>query len=77
MRAEQSFKLINMWNRLTVVELRSRSLDIEANYLASEIKDIRGNIDSLIDPILLGEDVQATLNEIDGRVVKVEEKLSA
>lgn len=75
--SDQKYRVIRMWNRLTVAEIRSRLFDGAANLIGSEIKDIRKSIDPIVDPILVGEDRRANLNEIEQRVLQVEEKIGA
>ncbi len=75
-QSEQTFKVIEMLNRLDVVEIHLRSLKDEANTVKSEIKEIREAIHSLIDPIRIGFDLQENLAEIERRVTGIEQKIA-
>jgi chromosome segregation ATPase len=76
-QAEQTFKMIEMVNRLDSIERHLKSLDERAKLTESEVKDIRGVINSLVDPVLSGSDLRASISEIDQRITNIEEKLAA
>jgi len=75
-QSEQTFKIIEMLNRLNVVEIQLRSLNEETNGVKSEIKQIREAIHSFIDPILIGWDLRENISEIQRRVTEIEQKLA-
>lgn len=76
-QAAQTFKMIEMVNRLDGLERYLQSLDERAIQTESEVKDIRGVIHSLVDPVLSGSDLRASISEIDQRITNIEEKLAA
>ena len=76
-QSEQTFKIIEMLNRLDRMEILLKSLDERATQTESEIKDIRAVIHSLVDPVLIGSDLRSTISEIDQRLTNIEEKLAA
>jgi len=75
--ADQSFRVINFWNRLQVAEIRLRQTGQEASPVRSDIQDIRLSVNSLLDPILTGIDMRTKLAEIDSSIQRIEEELTA
>lgn len=75
-QSEQTFKIIEMLNRLNVVEIQLRSLNEETNSVKQEIKEIREAIHSFIDPIQIGWDLRENLSEMERRLSDIEKKLA-
>ena len=75
-RSEQTFKIIELLNRLNAVEIQLRALSDETNRTNLEIKEVRTAIHSFIDPIQIGWDLRENLGEIERRVTDIEQKLS-
>lgn len=74
-QAEQNHKILQMMNRLDVVEAQLRSINDESAEMKSEIGEIRSLIDSLIDPVRIGWDLRENIREIEQRVTDIERKL--
>ncbi len=76
-QSEQTLKIIEILNRLNVVEIQLRSVNDEMNSVRSEIKEIREAIHSLIDPIQIGWDLRENISAIERRVTDIEQKLDS
>ncbi len=76
LRADQTYIVINLQNRLDTIERRLRTglLDDERK---TEVIDIHAAVNSLIDPILDDENVLENLGNINRRILQIEEKLAA
>src|SRR5688572_19078535 len=75
-QSEQTFKIIEILNRLNVVEIHLRSLGDETNGMKLEIKEVRAAVHSFIDPIQIGWDLRENLVEVERRVTNIEQKLA-
>ena len=64
-------------NRLDRIERHLKKLDERATQTESEVKEIRAAIDSMVDPVLDGANLRASISEIDQRITLIEEKLAA
>lgn len=76
-RTDQTVGAIALLNRLTVAEIRLKRASLLSDGFGTEMKEIRENIHSLTDSLLLGEDVRSNLNIIDQRVTKFEQAIDA
>ncbi len=75
-QAEQTFKMIQLMNRIDTVDRRLNVLDDRTAQMDSEVKEIRKTIDSLIDPILDGKALSANIRQVEERIARLEEKVS-
>ena len=75
-QSDQTFKIIEMLNRLNVVEIQQRALKVEIDGLNSDVMGLKAAIHSLIDPIQIGWDLRGNIADIDRRLSVVEEKLA-
>ncbi len=75
-QAEQTFKMIQLMNRIDTVDRRLNVLDERTAQMDSEVKEIRKTIDSLIDPILDGKALSANMRHVEERIARLEEKVS-
>jgi chromosome segregation ATPase len=74
-QSEQTFKIIEMLNRLNVVEIQLRSVSDEVSGVNLEIKEVREAIHSFIDPIQIGWDLRENISAIEQRISDIERKL--
>ena len=73
---EQSVSAIRMFNRLSVAEIRLKRANRLSDHFDNQIKEIRDDIHSLTDSLLLGEDVRSNLNIIGERVTHFEKRIA-
>ena len=74
-QSDQTFKILEMMNRLDVVEIQQRALGVEMSGMKAEIKEIRDAIYSFIDPVRTGWDLRENISLIERRVSDIERKL--
>jgi len=74
-QAEQASKIVELTHRLDAVDRRLNGLDERMANLESEVTEIRKTIDSLIDPVLDGKTLWASIRHIEERIARLEEKV--
>ena len=74
-QSEQTFKMLELINRLDGVDRRLETLDERTEQMDSEVKEIRKSLDSFVDPILDGKTVWANIRHVEERIARLEEKL--
>lgn len=75
-QSEQTFKVIEILNRLNVVEIQIRALTDETTAAKLEVKELREAVHSFIDPIQIGWDLRENISEVERRVTDIEKKLA-
>jgi len=75
-QSEQTFKLIEMLNRLNTITIQLRAINGETDSMKLEIREIRQAILSLNDPIQIGWDLRENMKEIERRVTEIEQKIA-
>ncbi len=71
-KAEQQFRAIAMWNRLSVAKIKLKRADKLSDGFGARIKEIDQNIGLLTDDLLVGDDVRSSLDRIEKQVHALE-----
>jgi hypothetical protein len=72
----QSIYAISMSNRLSVAEIRLKKANRFSDSFDRELKEINDSIIDLSDSLLLGEDIRSSLDAIENRVTKFEQRIA-
>jgi len=75
-QTEQSFKIVELLNRVDDVDRGLKRLDERTVEMESEVNEVRRIVMSLIDPILDGKTLWANISHIEERLARLEEKIS-
>ena len=76
LRADQTYMVINLQNRLGIIDRRLRKEASDSQVSNGEVSRLRGAIDALVDPILDDENLLEALSEINREIIQIEEKVS-
>lgn len=71
-KSEQRFRAIVMSNRIAVAKIKLKRADKLSDTHILEIKDINNSIIALTDELLIGDDVESSLDRIEDRVNALE-----
>jgi chromosome segregation ATPase len=74
-QTEQSFKVIELLNRVDDVDRNLNKLGERTVEMDSEMKELKKTIMSLIDPILDGKTLWANIGHVEERLARLEEKV--
>ena len=74
-KADQKFRAISMWNRLSVAKIKLKRADKLSDSFGARIKEIDQSIGSLTDCLLIGDEVRSSLDRIERRVDALEARI--